>query len=204
MNAVPLPQSDSAYFFPHQLRWLDDDSPLKIIEKSRQIEMMYVDAYDSVIKANSGKAADVYVFSRDLVTAGFRSDRGSSVVGSHPLGGTSYTSLYSHPREQMSVEIRHFPRGMNHLGRHSLRVRGFACLAAMIASLTAAFASSESTGFDFFERKIRPIFVERCYQCHSAQAEKLKGGLLLTPKMACSKAATPAPLSSPVIPKRVC
>src|SRR5437773_2147980 len=34
-------------------------------------------------------------------------------------------------------------------------------------------------GIDFFERKIRPVLVERCYQCHSAQSEKLKGELLL-------------------------
>jgi hypothetical protein len=31
---------------------------------------------------------------------------------------------------------------------------------------------------DFFERKIRPILVERCYACHST-AEKVKGGLIL-------------------------
>jgi hypothetical protein len=34
-------------------------------------------------------------------------------------------------------------------------------------------------GLDFFERKIRPVLVENCYQCHSAEAEKIKGGLLL-------------------------
>ncbi|MCX7665976.1 MAG: DUF1553 domain-containing protein [Gemmataceae bacterium] len=35
---------------------------------------------------------------------------------------------------------------------------------------------------DFFEKKIRPILIEHCFQCHSAEAEKnkkLKGGLLL-------------------------
>ena len=32
---------------------------------------------------------------------------------------------------------------------------------------------------DFFEKKIRPVLVERCYKCHSAAAEKIKGGLLL-------------------------
>ena len=31
----------------------------------------------------------------------------------------------------------------------------------------------------FFERRIRPVLVEKCYSCHSATAEKLKGGLLL-------------------------
>ena len=31
----------------------------------------------------------------------------------------------------------------------------------------------------FFEAKVRPLLVERCYGCHSVQAEKLKAGLLL-------------------------
>lgn len=32
---------------------------------------------------------------------------------------------------------------------------------------------------DFFEKKIRPIFAENCYKCHSHDSEKVKGGLLL-------------------------
>src|SRR5678816_856202 len=32
---------------------------------------------------------------------------------------------------------------------------------------------------DFFEKKIRPVLVDKCYKCHSDKAEKLKGGLLL-------------------------
>jgi len=32
---------------------------------------------------------------------------------------------------------------------------------------------------EFFERKVRPILVERCYECHSTTAKKLKGGLHL-------------------------
>ncbi|NNM29641.1 MAG: DUF1549 domain-containing protein, partial [Akkermansiaceae bacterium] len=31
----------------------------------------------------------------------------------------------------------------------------------------------------FFERHIRPVLVEHCYECHSREAEKLKGGLRL-------------------------
>ena len=34
-------------------------------------------------------------------------------------------------------------------------------------------------GSNFFERSIRPLLVERCYECHSTQAKKLKGGLNL-------------------------
>src|SRR2546426_12545575 len=46
------------------------------------------------------------------------------------------------------------------------------------ASLNAApkLTAAET---EFFESKIRPVFVENCYKCHSAGAEKLKGGLLL-------------------------
>lgn len=32
---------------------------------------------------------------------------------------------------------------------------------------------------DFFEKKIRPVLAEKCYKCHSASAEKIRGGLLL-------------------------
>jgi cytochrome c553 len=31
----------------------------------------------------------------------------------------------------------------------------------------------------FFEKHIRPVLVEHCYSCHSAEAEKVKGGLTL-------------------------
>lgn len=35
------------------------------------------------------------------------------------------------------------------------------------------------TRFDFFERQIRPILVEHCYECHSASSEALEGNLQL-------------------------
>ncbi len=42
---------------------------------------------------------------------------------------------------------------------------------------------ADQNGIDFFEKKIRPVLVERCYQCHSSQAKKVRGGLRLdTPK----------------------
>src|SRR6185369_17382513 len=34
-------------------------------------------------------------------------------------------------------------------------------------------------GIEFFEKKIRPVLTEKCYKCHSASAEKIKGGLRL-------------------------
>ena len=32
---------------------------------------------------------------------------------------------------------------------------------------------------EFFENRIRPVLAEKCYKCHSAESEKVKGGLLL-------------------------
>jgi hypothetical protein len=32
---------------------------------------------------------------------------------------------------------------------------------------------------EFFEKKVRPVLVQHCYECHSAKAKKLKGGLLV-------------------------
>ncbi|MCB1234307.1 MAG: hypothetical protein KDM91_04475, partial [Verrucomicrobiae bacterium] len=31
----------------------------------------------------------------------------------------------------------------------------------------------------FFEAKVRPLLVKHCYECHSRDAEKIKGGLVL-------------------------
>jgi len=39
--------------------------------------------------------------------------------------------------------------------------------------------AADETGTEFFEKRIRPLLVDRCYQCHSANAKKLKGGLRL-------------------------
>src|SRR6266568_4823587 len=52
-------------------------------------------------------------------------------------------------------------------------------VAVPLFSATLAAAQIKSEDYDFFEKKIRPVLVERCYKCHSASAEKVKGGLLL-------------------------
>lgn len=46
-------------------------------------------------------------------------------------------------------------------------------------ALTPVSALATSPGDEFFERKIRPVLVEHCYSCHSADADSLKGGLRL-------------------------
>jgi len=44
---------------------------------------------------------------------------------------------------------------------------------------TLRAATSLPQGVEFFEKQVRPVLAERCYQCHGARAEKLKGGLML-------------------------
>ncbi len=45
-----------------------------------------------------------------------------------------------------------------------------------------ALAAIDPAGIAFFEQKIRPVLVEHCYSCHSAEAKKLKGNLYLDSK----------------------
>jgi len=51
-----------------------------------------------------------------------------------------------------------------------------AVFSLVIVGLPNARAAGE---FDFFEKEIRPLLHKHCYKCHSTEAEKLKGGLLL-------------------------
>ncbi len=43
----------------------------------------------------------------------------------------------------------------------------------------AAAADPPREGVEFFEKHIRPVLTEKCYSCHSAAADKVRGGLLL-------------------------
>ena len=46
-------------------------------------------------------------------------------------------------------------------------------IAGSSSGSTAAEATAEQ--LEFFESKIRPLFAENCYKCHSQKADKLKG-----------------------------
>lgn len=50
------------------------------------------------------------------------------------------------------------------------------CAIAFCFGVSAAVADD---GLEFFEKKIRPVLIEKCYKCHSAEAAKPKGGLRL-------------------------
>ncbi len=61
-----------------------------------------------------------------------------------------------------------------------------ACCLLLTLAIPVAAAHGDITDEqrNFFERKIRPVLVEKCYECHSAQSKKVKGGLMLDNKEA--------------------
>jgi cytochrome c553 len=52
-------------------------------------------------------------------------------------------------------------------------------LCATIAWFVQSFPCRSEDGLAFFEKRIRPVLVKHCYECHSAESKKLKGGLRL-------------------------
>jgi hypothetical protein len=56
-------------------------------------------------------------------------------------------------------------------------------MAALVSPLPAAIAPApaliSAADLQFFETRVRPVLVDRCYKCHSHDADKIKGGLML-------------------------
>ncbi|HXU76170.1 MAG TPA: DUF1549 domain-containing protein, partial [Methylomirabilota bacterium] len=74
---------------------------------------------------------------------------------------------------------------------------------ALWVALVAAQGAEPTTGeIEFFEKKIRPLLVERCYKCHSTGSEKLKGGLLLDSREGLMKGGDDGPVVSAGSPEK--
>ena len=61
----------------------------------------------------------------------------------------------------------------------------------------AAAEVGDPAGLEFFEARIRPLFVERCYECHSADAERIEGGLRLDTTWALRQGGDSGPIVAP-------
>jgi hypothetical protein len=57
-----------------------------------------------------------------------------------------------------------------------MRARKYFIVAAMI-SLAAPLGADEAD--DLFKKSVRPLFERKCFECHSSQADELKGNLKL-------------------------
>jgi cytochrome c553 len=64
----------------------------------------------------------------------------------------------------------------------------------------ASAASAQRTGDAFFEAKIRPVLAKNCYSCHSAEANKAKGGLKVDTRAGLLKGGDTGPA---VVPRSV-
>src|SRR5688572_30396090 len=73
------------------------------------------------------------------------------------------------------------------------------CLTIALAGEVRAQAPAD---LEFFEKRVRPILFERCFSCHSAQAKKLRGGLLLDSHAGLLKGGDTGPAVVPGDPEK--
>ncbi len=66
---------------------------------------------------------------------------------------------------------------MNRVRVSTLRVRG--ARVTLVAMLAAAVASGTEADLEHFEKRVRPLLVEHCHACHSADAPSVFAGLRL-------------------------
>ncbi|HJT77545.1 MAG TPA: PSD1 and planctomycete cytochrome C domain-containing protein, partial [Gemmataceae bacterium] len=83
--------------------------------------------------------------------------------------------------------------------RAELRRAVFFVLAGTALLVPAARAAErpDAAGVEFFETKIRPVLADQCYRCHSAQAKKVKGRLLLDSRAGVLKGGESGPAVVP-------
>ena len=63
-----------------------------------------------------------------------------------------------------------------------MKPRPFILTIASLFSISASALAANPASNAFFEQKVRPVLIEHCYSCHSAEAKKLKGNLFLDSK----------------------
>ena len=61
-------------------------------------------------------------------------------------------------------------------------MRNLSPFLAIFTYLSPFVAFADDAGIEFFEKKVRPLLVKQCYECHSSEAKELKGGLALDSK----------------------
>src|SRR5829696_3604149 len=71
------------------------------------------------------------------------------------------------------------------------------CSGLILLGAIASNAADAPIDSQFFESKIRPVLVESCYKCHSAESERVKGGLLLDSREGLLKGGDSGPAMVP-------
>ena len=75
-------------------------------------------------------------------------------------------------------------------------------LCLLVAIPLSAAAAGDGQGAAFFRDKVRPILSERCFKCHSHEADKIKGGLILDSREAMLTGGDTGPAIVPGDPEK--
>ncbi len=70
------------------------------------------------------------------------------------------------------------------------------CCVLLFGRATPA-SLADDPGIGFFEKRIRPVLVQHCYECHSASADEVKGGLRLDSREGIRKGGETGPAVVP-------
>ena len=70
------------------------------------------------------------------------------------------------------------------------------------SSVSTAVCRADEAGIEFFEKKIRPLLVKHCYECHSAEAKEIGGKLLLDHREGVLKGGDTGPAIEPGKPDK--
>jgi mono/diheme cytochrome c family protein len=70
----------------------------------------------------------------------------------------------------------------------------FGAISICVPKSSGAAAVASPDQIEFFEKQVRPVLSDHCYSCHSAKAEKVKGGLLLDNPAAVLKGGDSGPV----------
>ncbi len=82
-------------------------------------------------------------------------------------------------RQSLLFPVQSFPRKKAPFLIFPYLVAGGFLIVFCFFTEANALPEKKMDGAEFFERKIRPVLVEHCYECHSEQEDARKGGLLL-------------------------
>ena len=86
--------------------------------------------------------------------------------------------------------------------RYVLAAGWLAAVLTFISTSRAASSPSDHKAptkqeLDFFEQKIRPVLVRNCYECHSGEVKKAKGGFVLDTSLGLRKGGESGPAIVP-------
>lgn len=91
-----------------------------------------------------------------------------------------YVTLFSGQSELRRDPVTAHRIMLHRLDLNRIRLLIFQCI--VLSACSRSFAQVDVArldGFDFFEKNIRPVLIQHCYECHSAKAKTIRGGLLV-------------------------